>query len=312
MGYVLWAEAGVGLHSREDWIRGVCRVLPEQPTVLTGDPEADLSRGLGAIAELQRKIKPRKEDTWLLPCPVKGTKNAHLLGWSADCPQNLRRYRSITVPDKRSLRLLEAAGLEKKIRLGPDLSCLVERRIRPLAGAFRRDTVGLCPSRSSLPYSAYCKLIQYILLDTTFEIAIIPYDSTDYPLLLALERQFRHSDRLQLRPPGSSQELRGDISLCRMVIGMGGAMAAWSCGIPALCLGASGRSVGLGMDTFGPWQETVVPFRELSNPDDLTARFRRFLHFEPILRQNLTNSIPRRRKEASNFSFTPTPKAPSR
>ncbi len=312
MSYVLWAEAGVGLHSREDWIRSVCRALPEPPTVLTGNPEADLGRGLGDIAALQRQVPARKGDTWLLPYPVSGIKKAHLLGWSGENLQKPRRYQSITVPDKRSLQLLSAAGLEKKIRLGPDLSCLAERRIRPLAGAFRRDTVGLCLSRSPLPYQAYCKLIHYILLETPFEISIIPYDSTDYSLLLALERQFRCSGRLRLRPPGNAPELRGDISLCRMVVGMGGAIVAWSCGVPALCLGAGGRSLGLGMDLFGPWRETVVAFRELSKPDALTNRFRRFLQFEQLLRQNLTDSIPHRRKEALHFDFNPAPKAQSR
>lgn len=306
MGYVLWSEAGIGLHSREDWIRGVCGMLPEPPVVLTADPEADLARGLGEIAELQRQIPPHPADTWLLPHPVKGLRNAHLLSWSADHLSkpilgNLRRCSTVTVPDSRTLRLLRDAGLEKKIRPGPDLSCLIERRIRPLKGAFRRDTVGLCLSRSPLPYGAYCKLIQYILSETTFEISIIPYDSTDNSLLLALERQFLDSGRLRLREPGSSMELRGDISLCRMVVGMGGALAAWSCTVPALCLGASGRSVGLGMDLFNQWQETVVPFRELSSPDALTKRFRRFLTFEPLFRRQLEQALPQRRDQARQW-----------
>lgn len=306
MGYVLWGQAGIGLHSREDWIRGVCEVLPEPPTVLTADPEADLARGLGGIAALQRRIKPRPGDCWLIPYPVKGSKNAHLLGWSADrltgpILRHLRHYGTVTVPDRRTLQLLRDAGIEKKIRPGPDLSCLVERRIRPLQGAFRRDTLGLCLSRSPLPYEAYCKLIQYILLETSFEIAIIPYDSTDHSLLLALERQFRDSGRIRLRAPGSSMELRGDISLCRMVVGMGGALAAWSCAVPALCLGAGGRSVGIGMDLFGQWPETVVPFRELSNPEALTDRFRRFLGLEPVFRRQLEQSLPHRRDQARQW-----------
>ncbi|MBQ9761712.1 MAG: polysaccharide pyruvyl transferase family protein [Oscillospiraceae bacterium] len=302
MGYWLYSRDGVGDHSREDWIRGTCTLLP-QADIITSNPEGDLQIGLGLLGGLFLDYRKSKEDILLLPRPVKGMRGI-LWGWPVDTLHGkLDRFEKIVVPDRRSLLLLRDAGIEKKIRLGPDLSFLVQRQIRPLAGAFRRDTVGLCLGRRDVPDGVFQELIRYILMETTLDILIIPYHSGDVPMLTGLARPYQDGDRVRLRTDGDSRQLRGDISLCRCVVGMEGAVAAWSCGVPALCLGVSGRTVGLAVDLFGSWQETVVPLRALSAEGALVERFQQFLRREHGLRRKLEAAVPQRREFARQWKF---------
>lgn len=297
MGYLLYCPGWAGDHSVEDWIRGNCALLPERPDVITPDPEGLLGYGLGVVCGLFQKIPRGKEDVVLLPCPIRGIRGT-VLGWSAGHKVNTRFRGSIMVPDRRSLELLRSAGLERKVRLGPDLSFLVERRLRPLSGAFRRDTVGVCPGGGEWPYALYLKLIDNILANTSMEIALIPYDAKDVPVLHVLAQHYRHNSRVRLRPDGDSQVLRGDLSLCRCVVGLSGAVAAWSCGVPALCLRPGARELGLAADLFDDWQDVVVQPGELCTPGALTERLRRFLQREAVLRRKLECAVVQRREFA--------------
>ena len=191
MGYFMYGRFGTGDHGREDWIRGTCALFPGQVDILTSNLEDDFRFGLGAVAGLFHERNMLKHNRCLLPYPIHRMKG---IVWSwpvGRIPKKLNGFEKIVVPDRRSLTLLRDAGIEKKIRLGPDLSFLVSRRIRPLDGAFRRDTVGLCLGRSDLSYATIRQLICYILMETTFEIAIIPYHSKDIPMLTVLARLYR-------------------------------------------------------------------------------------------------------------------------
>jgi hypothetical protein len=139
-------------------------------------------------------------------------------------------------------------------------------------------------------------------------VALIPYcvkqDCNDFVLLSALERQFRESGRVFLREDGDSRGLRGDISLCRCVVGASGAVAAWSCGVPALCLGANGRSIGLAGELFGTWEENVVPIASLKREGDLAKRFCGFLSSEERQRSQLEWAAPQRAQRSASWDWT--------
>lgn len=330
MGYLVYGHGGSGDHGCEDRLRGLCAMLPEEPEVYSVCPEEDWRYGIGTVAGLYRgtpgAVKP---GDWCVGTHPGGTLRFRrqggrpvLWGWSVGertltrpMLRQLSRYEAVAVTEGRSLHRLRHAGLEKNLRLTPEPAFLVERRLRPLRGAFRSDTVGLClgawlcgyEEREGLLYRSYCSLIRWILRETRFQIALIPYcvkpGWDDGAFLKALELRFRDSGRVFCREDGDCRTLRGDLSLCRCCVGSAGVVAGWSCGVPGLCVGASPRGMGLSQDLFGSWEEGVVPVSSLKTEEDLICRFRAFLRRENTHRRHLETQIPIRRQQAKEWKW---------
>lgn len=323
MAYYLWGHRSSGNHSDEDRIRGSCRLMAEPPQVISPKPEVDFHYGIARIAGICDTL-PRMHsgDYCLTHRPeaadylAKAGGRAILWGWSGAgmsrrLARNLSKFDTLVVCEKQSASALRDAGLTKRTCYGPDLSFLVERQLRPLQGSFRQDTIGLCltiPSgQDELLYSSYQRLIRYIMTQTRFQVALIPYcvqkSRNDTLLHSALEQRFRGWSRVTCRQDGTSQELRGDISMCRWAVGCEGAVAAWSCGVPALCIGATPRATGLAKELFSNWEDVVVPFCTLTDVEALTQRFRRFLRREDKLRRELEVNVPLRRQQALEWQW---------
>lgn len=332
MGYCL-VHGGSADHASEERIRGLCRMLPEQPEIYCAALEEDWRYGLAAVGALaqNRPGLVRRRLGWgdrcILSSPgavdrLRPGVRRILWGWSPAGQisrrqaKELARFHQIVVTDARSAVLLRQAGLGSRVRLGPDPSFLVERQIRRLDGAFSRDTVGLCVSPAvgefevgnGLLFGSYCHLIRWILRNTDWQIAMIPYcakrSCNDLLLHQALKRQFPGEDRLFCREDGDCRVLRGDLSLCRCCVGTAGATAAWSCGVPGLCLGAGNRALGMADALFGSSRETVVRVGQLRQECDLTERFRQFLRREEVLRRWQEVSVPRYRHWAGQWNWS--------
>ena len=333
MGYFLVGHGGSADHGSEDRIRGICRVLPEQPEVYSAGLEEDWHYGLGTLAGLNRytpgapaqRLGPGDWYVTARPTGVDRLRRSArmvLWGWtpgpegvSRRLARELSLFHAVIVSDGGSLETLRAAGIEKNLRLGPDPAFLVERQIRPLRGAFRQDTVGLCFSPAAcrfeaadgLLYRSYCHLIRWILDNTPWQIALIPYCvkpcCNDEMLQTVLQRQFEREDRILRREDGCSRVLRGDLSMCRCCVGTAGVLAAWSCGVPGLCVGASSRAQGLARILFGSWQETVASAGSLKDEADLTRYFCDFLKREDLLRRKLEVSRCRYRQWAAAWEW---------
>lgn len=331
MGYFLF-HGGSADHTGEDRIRGICRLLPEQPEILSAAPEEDWRYGLAEIGPLTRTRpgylrRQLKRGDWYLTAQLRTPEDLRrgvrrvLWGWEPSKPltssqvRELARFHRIIVTDSRSQALLRKMGLERNVRLGPDPSFLVRRSLRSIEGRFRQDTVALCVSAAidrfeispGLLFRSYCHLIHWILRNTSWQIALIPYNVKpgfgDIPLHTALRKQFPQEDRLFCREDGDCRVLRGDLSLCRCCIGTAGVIAAWSCGVPGLCLGASSRVQGLSETLLGTRQDGVVPVSSLSNEADLTQRFQTFLEREDTMRRWLEVSVPRYRHWAQQWNW---------
>lgn len=321
--YYLWGHTGSGDHSEEDRIRGSCRLMAQPPEVISSRPEEELRYGIGQLAAISDRLTPI-EGSWCLTRRTDAAERLRrsgvtpvLWGWSGagmsrQLAKNLGKFHTLVVSDRQSLSALRDAGLQNKTRLGPDLSFLVERQIHPLQDAFRSDTIGLCLSaephpKDELLYRSYQRLIHCILSETNLQIALIPYcvrnGRDDRLLHMALEKRFRGWGRVFCRSDGSCQVLRGDISLCRFVVGGAGAVAAWSCMVPALCIGATPRVTGLAQELHSTWEDTVVPISSLTDFGELTRRFRKFLRREDKLRRELEAAVPLRRQQALDWQW---------
>jgi hypothetical protein len=87
-------------------------------------------------------------------------------------------------------------------------------------------------------------------------------------------------------------------------VGTAGVTAAWSCGVPGLCLGAGNRALGLADTLFGSSRETVVRVGQLRQEGDLTEQFRQFLRREETLRRWQEVSVPRYRHWAAQWKWS--------
>ena len=331
MGYILF-HSGSADHTGEDRVRGICKLLPEPPEIYSAAPEEDWRYGLAEVGPLTR-VRPgylrrhtSSGDHYLTSQPRtakelrRGVRQV-LWGWEPAGPvsppqaRELNKFYRIIVTDPCSQSILRQAGVYRNVHLGPDPSFLVRRNLRPLNDRFRQDTVALCvspaidrfESAQGLLFQSYCHLIRWILGNTSWQIALIPYctkpGSNDLSMHRTIKQQFPREDRLFCREDGDCRVLRGDLSLCRCCIGTAGVTAAWSCGVPGLCLGASRRAQGLSQALLGTRQEGVVRISSLCNEGDLTQRFRTFLSKEETMRRWLEVSVPRYRHWAQQWAW---------
>lgn len=318
MGYILCGHGGSGDHGQEDRIRGTCRLLPSRPTLLTPCIEEDWHYGLAEVADLTcQNLQTGPDNLYLTAAPRQTPGTSVLWCWQGQSlpPRRIHAFSAITVPNPMLLRQLHDQGIGGRLRLGPDPAFLVRRRLRPLDGAFRQDTVGLCLSpcvtayecRPGLLFESYCRLMCHILTCTTMDIALIPYcakrNRGDGGLLQALYRRFSDCARVFLRPDSDSPALRGDLSLCRVVVGCSGAIAAWTCGVPALCIGADPYAMGMAQQLFGNWQKTLVPAAWLTDSGALTRHFSDMMKQEDALRSSLERSLPHQRHRAACWDW---------
>ncbi len=331
MGYYLLGHGGSADHGSEDRVRGICRVLPEQPELYSAALEEDWRYGLGELAGLNQHLPGgpegiSSEDWKVLLTPALGDRltkgdRALLWGWTPGAEnlsrrmiRRLRKFHSVVVTDPESVKLLCAAGLEKTVRLGPDPSFLVKRQLRGLHGAFRKETVGLCVSpavrrfeqRQGVLYRGYCHLIQWVLEHTDWQVALIPYcvkpGCNDELLLKVLEQRFGKTGRILRRGDGDCRVLRGDLSMCRCCVGTAGALAGWSCGVPGLCIGSSVRARNLSRMLYET-ADPVVSVGSLRREEDLTVRFQAFLRREDMLRQRLERSVNQYHRWAMDWAW---------
>lgn len=311
---ILYGHGGSADHGEEDRVRGTCRLLSCRPAVYSFGLEEDWHYGLAECADLWRMPRQLREP--VLALHPRARTGKVLWCWTGvPGSRDLRQFETVVVPDETSRARLCQAGLGKKVRLGPDPVFLVQRRIRPLEGAFRSDTVGLCLSagvgryekRTGLIYESYRRLIRFLLDETTWQLALIPYcvkkGRDDRVLHGLLYREFEDTGRLVLRADDQSPCLRGDISLCRCVIGSVGAVAAWSCGVPALCIGADPHAVGLARTLFGTWQGAVLPAAWLQEPGDLLGAAAEFLRYEEQQRRMLEVGVFRQRQRSLSWDW---------
>lgn len=293
MGYFLRGHPGSDDHGWEDRVRGTCAVL-KGVEICSARPEEDWRYGLGRLAPLRRECSR--------PPLTLGSEGGTTILWDWTGPVSgaSGRFDRICVPDRRSLSTLEQAGLGAKTQLGPDPLFLVERQSRPGAECFRPPTIGFC-GWPGAAYSCCRELIRWILEESRWTLAMIPYRARDVGLQRLLAGGF-DEERIILRPDGASPELRGELSLCRAVIGSPAAvMAAWSCGVPGLCVGFSPRAVGLAEELFGRWENAVVPIASLRWDGDLALAFRCFLSVMDDQRKALETAVPRRRQQAQHW-----------
>lgn len=157
---------------------------------------------------------------------------------------------------------------------------------------------------ADLVYQSYRVLIQRILNQTTYGVALIPHvvcdGNDDSALLTQLYEQYRDSGRVVLLGNHNCMQLKGYIARCRFFVGARthATIAAYSSCVPTLVLGYSVKSRGIATDLFGTDENYVLPVQSLENADELADHFGWLMEHEQEIRAHLEKMIPAYRSKA--------------
>lgn len=125
----------------------------------------------------------------------------------------------------------------------------------------------------------YVKLIEYILENTKYTVALIPHvildSNNDHEATNKLYNYFKNNCRVFVYSDMKADELKYVISKCRFFIGARthSTIAAYSTCVPTIVVGYSVKAKGIAKDLFGTWDNYVLPVQELYNEDALLSSF---------------------------------------
>lgn len=219
--------------------------------------------------------------------------------------KDLARYDLITARETISYEALKTVNPNTVLVSDPAFT--LERRDLPLpAGWQAGNMVGVNVSPlilqnakdDALAFEAYAALVQYILDETPYGIALIPHVVWEYnddrEPLRALYDRFADTGRVVMIEDHNCMELKGYIARCRFFVGARthATIAAYSSCVPTLVVGYSTKSRGIARDLFGTEEHYVLPVQQLRAPDELAGAFRWLLAHEGETRARLERVMP--------------------
>lgn len=235
-----------------------------------------------------------------------------------DIVADLMRYHTIIARESITYEALKGmvkeqdGGIEGRKRMPqilcyPDPAFTLQKRELPLPEGFAEgNTVGINVSpmiqdnekESGITMECYEALIQYIIENTGYQIALIPHvvwaRNDDRKPIHTLYEKFKDTGRVVEIGDGTCEELKGYISRCRLFVGARthATIAAYSSCVPTLVVGYSVKARGIARDLFGQEEHYVLPVQSLRNRDDLVKEFQWLSSKEKEIREKLEKKMP--------------------
>ncbi len=144
----------------------------------------------------------------------------------------------------------------------------------------------------------YHALINYILEETDFQIALIPHvvckGNDDREPLQKLYNDISKKDRVCLIEDHDCMELKWIISQCAYFVGARthATIAAYSSCVPTLVVGYSTKAVGIARDLFGQKENYVLPVQGLMQNEQIIQNFEWLTENGVIIREHLKTVLP--------------------
>lgn len=231
---------------------------------------------------------------------------------------DLRSYDLITARESLTYNALVSKGL-KNVLLFPDGAFNLGRVDLPLPSGFiEGNTVGVNVSpmiisnetNAGITFRNYLHLLDYILRETTMNIALIPHvvwSSNDdrVPLQKLKEELFQLINNLEahkrvcLIEDHNAEELKGFIARCRFMVAARthASIAAYSSCVPTLVIGYSVKARGIARDLFGTDENYVISVQSLSSEKELLHSFQWLQKNEIGIRSHLNLVMPDYKKK---------------
>ena len=256
--------------------------------------------GIETIFELNQWLHKKGAHTVLWGCSVEPS-----LLKSRAVVEDLKKHTLITARESLTYQAMVDAGLTNVILCADPAFCLEKRELPLPSGFLPGKTVGInvsplvvdCAGGTSV-MDNYMALIEFILKNTDFQIALIPHvvvkGNDDRAALSRLYEAYQHTGRVITVEDQDCEALKGVIARCRFFVGARthATIAAYSTCIPTLVTGYSVKARGIARDIFGTEEHYVVPVQKLDRPDILSEAFLWIMEHESDIRAHLEQTMP--------------------
>lgn len=264
--------------------------------------------GIETIFELNEWLHTKGAQTVLWGCSVEPSllKNQAVV-------EDLKKHTLITARESLTYQAMVSAGLTNVILCADPAFCLEKRELPLPSGFLPGKTVGInvsplvvdCAGGTSV-MDNYMALIEFILKNTDFQIALIPHvvvkGNDDRVALAKLYEAYQHTGRVITIEDQGCEALKGVIAHCRFFVGARthATIAAYSTCVPTLVTGYSVKARGIARDIFGDEKHYVVSVQDLDKADILANAFCWTMEHEDEIRDWLKNAIPTFQKRAQD------------
>ena len=254
------------------------------------------------LALLNKELKKKGAKTVLFGCSIEPD-----LLKDSKVVEDLSNYDLITARESITYEALKAANVKTKVVLVPDSAFTLPTVQKELPiGFLENNTVGLnisplvlsCEEGEPILLKAYCRLIEYILENTSMNIALIPHvvwpSNNDNLPIHELYEKYKNTNRVIKIEDCNATELKGYISRCRFFVGARthATIAAYSSCVPTLVVGYSVKSRGIAQDLFGTEENYVRSVGTIRQENDLVHSFEWLLQQEKAIKEHLQSSMP--------------------
>ena len=227
--------------------------------------------------------------------------------------ENLKEYTLISARETLTYENLKKHGIIDNVVLYPDPAfCLEKKEVKLPENFVEGKTIGINISPMIINYEKiqgstiqnYNALIQYILDNTDYQIALIPHviwnHTDDRKPIKELYEKFKNTGRIVLIEDGDATTLKGYISKCNMFIGARthSTIAAYSTCVPTLVVGYSIKAKGIAKDLFGTYENYVIPVQTLENKEDLINAFKWLNDHKDEIKKHLNDIMPEYKERA--------------
>lgn len=260
---------------------------------------------------INKCLKKRKVKTVLWGCSVEPKMINDAMA------EDLLMYDLIVARESITFEAIKSLGA--KVVLFPDPAFQLQAKACQIPFNYKENKViGInisphiinCEHKAGMAYRNYTQLINFILKNTDYKIALIPHvvwnTNDDRKINENLYADFNKDKRIFLVEDHGCEELKYIISKCCMFIGARthATIAAYSSCVPTLVVGYSVKAKGIAKDLFGTDKNYVVNVQNLKNQNDLVKGFIWLSQRKEEIQNHLETFIPgyiEKGKEARNL-----------
>jgi len=152
-------------------------------------------------------------------------------------------------------------------------------------------------SKNGIVLTNYIELINYILQNTNYGVALIPHvvweSNDDRQPLAVLYQHYKDDDRVCLVGDHNCMEQKYIINKCHSFIGARthSTIAAYSSAVPTLVVGYSVKAKGIARDLFGNEDNYVLPVQNIKYTNDLLKAFLYIEKYHQDIHQKLVSDM---------------------
>ena len=238
----------------------------------------------------------------LLGCSIEPSKLEQ-----AEVVEDLKRYKAIIARESITYNTLLKHGISENVILCADPAFELDPCACELPRYFEEgNTIGLNISPLILKYSENAQLlkqnfeslIEYIISNTSYQIALIPHvvwqGVSDYNLLKEYYEKYKDTKRVCLVEDDSCTKLKYCISKCNLFMGARthATIAAYSTCVPTVVFGYSVKSRGIAEDIFGSTDNYVLSINDVKTDKDFINSFIWLEKNGNSIRNHLQSFIP--------------------